>query len=103
MSLGPRGINGELDDLLFPLQHRTLWCAGTDVLPPFLIHGTDSVDETAYVGHADALRQRLKDLPHAEPLPFRRQNGGGYDENLVLRPELSPHPTGTAAHHRTVN
>lgn len=32
-SLGPRGINGELNDLLFPLQHGTLWYAGIDVLP----------------------------------------------------------------------
>ncbi|MGV9426841.1 hypothetical protein ACWDO7_21470 [Streptomyces sp. NPDC003656] len=28
-------------------------------------------------------------------------NGGDYDEDLVLRPELSPHATGTAAHYRT--
>ncbi|MFF7928615.1 NAD(P)H-dependent oxidoreductase [Streptomyces mirabilis] len=32
-SLGPRGINGELNDLLFPLQHGTLWYAGIEVLP----------------------------------------------------------------------
>ncbi|MGW4445026.1 NAD(P)H-dependent oxidoreductase [Streptomyces sp. NPDC004682] len=28
-------------------------------------------------------------------------NGGDYDEDLVLRPELSPHATGNAAHYRT--
>ncbi|MFJ9161494.1 NAD(P)H-dependent oxidoreductase [Streptomyces griseoviridis] len=101
VSLGPRGINGDLNDLLFPLQHGTLWYAGIDVLPPLLVHGADRMDEATYAFHVDALRERLKDLPHTEPLPFRRQNGGDYDDDLVLRPELSPHLTGTAAHYRT--
>ncbi|MFJ6700607.1 NAD(P)H-dependent oxidoreductase [Streptomyces sp. NPDC091272] len=99
-SLGARGINGELGDLLFPLQHGTLWYAGIDVLPPLLVHGADRVDAAAYEAHADALRRRLKDLPHTRPIPFRHQNGGDYDENLVLRPALSPHTTGLAVHHR---
>ncbi|MET9973222.1 NAD(P)H-dependent oxidoreductase, partial [Streptomyces sp. NPDC006356] len=99
-SLGPRGINGELDDLLFPLQHGTLWYAGIDVLPPLLVHGADRMDAAAYTFHANALRERLTDLPHTEPLPFRHQNGGDYDEDLVLCPELNPHITGLAAHYR---
>ncbi|MEV6263570.1 NAD(P)H-dependent oxidoreductase [Streptomyces sp. NPDC051784] len=101
MSLGPRGINGELNDLLFPLQHGTLWYAGIEVLPPLLVHGADRVDADTFTLHADALRRRLREIPHTEPLSFRRQNGGDYDENLVLRPELSPHLSGIAAHYRT--
>ncbi|MFF5932509.1 NAD(P)H-dependent oxidoreductase [Streptomyces sp. NPDC012508] len=97
-SLGPRGINGSLDELLFPLQHGTLWYAGIDVLPPLLVHGADCVDAAAYTAHADALRRRLKDLPDTDPLPFRHQNRGDYDENLVLRPghrrSRSPLPHG---------
>ncbi|MEW2530998.1 NAD(P)H-dependent oxidoreductase [Streptomyces sp. NPDC047071] len=100
-SLGPRGVNGELNDLLFPLQHGTLWYAGIEVLPPLLVHGADRVDDAAYAFHANVLRQRLEDLPHTEPLPFRHQNGGDYDEDLVLRPELNPHAIGTAAHYCT--
>ncbi|MER5966929.1 NAD(P)H-dependent oxidoreductase [Streptomyces sp. NPDC002057] len=100
-SLGERGINGSLSDLLFPLQHGTLWYAGIDVVPPLLVHGADRMDATAYAAHADALRRRLKDLPHTRPLPFRRQNGGDYDENLVLRPELDSATTGLAAHYST--
>ncbi|WP_103545601.1 NAD(P)H-dependent oxidoreductase [Streptomyces sp. SM1] len=100
-SLGPRGVNGELNDLLFPLQHGTLWYAGIEVLPPLLVHGADRVDEAAYAFHANVLCQRLEDLPYTGPLPFRHQNRGDYDEDLVLRPELNPHATGTAAHYRT--
>ncbi|WP_331724862.1 NAD(P)H-dependent oxidoreductase (plasmid) [Streptomyces sp. NBC_00111] len=99
-SLGPRGINGELNDLLFPLQHGTLWYAGIDVLPPLLVHGADRMDAAGYAFHANVLRSRLKDLPYADPLPFRHQNGGDYDDDLVLRPGLDPHLTGNAAHYR---
>ncbi|MFJ6540327.1 hypothetical protein ACIQMP_06755 [Streptomyces sp. NPDC091385] len=70
-------------------------------MTPLLVHGADRVDEAAYACHANVLRRRLEDLPHTRPLPFRHQNGGDYDEDLVLRPELSPHATGTAAHYRT--
>ncbi|MEU9099985.1 NAD(P)H-dependent oxidoreductase [Streptomyces sp. NPDC048361] len=101
-SLGERGINGSLNDLLFPLQHGTLWYAGIDVVPPLLIHGADRMDGAAYATHTDSLRRRLESLPHTRPLPFRRQNGGDYDENLILRAELAPATaTGLAVHYRT--
>ncbi len=38
-SYGERGIHGAVDDLLFPLQHGTLFYAGAGVLPPVLIPG----------------------------------------------------------------
>ncbi|WP_257136950.1 hypothetical protein [Streptomyces sp. gb14] len=47
------------------------------------------------------LHQRLEDLPHTKPLPFRRQNGGEYDDDLVLRPEPSSQVTGIDAHYRS--
>lgn len=100
-SLGPRGVNGELNDLLFPLQHGALWYAGIDVLPPVLVHGADHMDAATYTFAANAVCERLKDLPHTEPLPFRQQNGGDYDDDLVLRHDLIPHTTGLAAHYRT--
>ena len=30
-----RGINGPIDDLLFPIQHGVLFYPGFDVVPPF--------------------------------------------------------------------
>lgn len=35
---GPRGINGPIDDLLFPIQHGVLFYPGYDVLPPFVVY-----------------------------------------------------------------
>lgn len=98
-SLGPRGINGQVDQLLFPLQHGTLWYSGASVLPPLVVPGADRVSAEEFRAHAGRLREWLASLPTAEPLPFRRQNGGDYDEDLVLRPHLAPGRTGLAVHY----
>ena len=37
----PRGINGPIDDVLFPIQHGMLYYPGFDVLPPFVIYRTE--------------------------------------------------------------
>ncbi|PSL00240.1 NAD(P)H dehydrogenase (quinone) [Murinocardiopsis flavida] len=97
-SLGPRGVNGELNDLLFPLQHGTLWYAGIAVVPPLLVHGADRATADDYTSSRARLRERLTALPTAAPIPFRTQNGGDYDADLVLRPHLAPHGSGPAVH-----
>jgi len=96
--LGPRGINGQLDQLLFPLLHGTLWYAGMSVLPPLAVHGADRVGPGEYDAAVSRLRCRLASLEHDRPLAYRTQNGGDYDDDLVLRPAVSPGTTGLAAH-----
>jgi len=96
--LGPRGINGQLDQLLFPLLHGTLWYAGMSVLAPLVVHRADRFDRADYAAAAARLRSRLASLEHEPRLPYRRQNGGDYDADLVLRPEVAPGASGLAAH-----
>ncbi|OXM49908.1 NAD(P)H-dependent oxidoreductase [Amycolatopsis alba] len=97
-TIGPRGVNGEINDLLFPLQHGTLWYAGMSVLPPLTICGADRVSAEEYVAAAEALRERLRTLSTQDPIPFRHQNGGDYDDSLVLRDELAPGRSGIGVH-----
>jgi NAD(P)H dehydrogenase (quinone) len=97
-ALGPRGINGQLDQVLFPLLHGTLWYVGMSVLPPVAIHGADRVDSESYAAAAALVRDRVAALEHTEPLPFRSQNGGDYDD-LVLRPHLAPGAAGLGVHY----
>jgi NAD(P)H dehydrogenase (quinone) len=98
-SLGPRGINGDLNDLLFPLHHGTLWYAGISVLPPLLVHGADRMSDAGYVESVSRLRRRLSTMATDQPLPFRSQNGGDYDDDLVLRPEHAPGDAGLGVHY----
>jgi NAD(P)H dehydrogenase (quinone) len=96
---GPRGINGPIDDILFPIQHGILYYPGFDVLPPFVIYRTSRIDEAKYAEARDALGQRLDALGTTAPIPFRPQNGGAYRiPALTLRDEIAPGQTGFAAH-----
>ena len=95
----PRGINGPIDDLLFPIQHGILYYPGFDVLPPFVVYRTGKTDEARYAKLCDALGQRLDALFTTAPIAFRPQNAGDYDiPALTLRPEVAPGQTGFAAH-----
>ncbi|MFI2780726.1 NAD(P)H-dependent oxidoreductase [Streptomyces sp. ALB3] len=88
---GARGINGPIDDLLFPIQHGILYYPGIEVLPPFVLYGTDRMAVEDYPDVAKAWEQRLLTLESTEPIAFRRQNCGDYEmPSLRLREGLEP-------------
>lgn len=94
-----RGINGPIDDVLFPIQHGILYYPGFDVLPPFVVYQSGRMDEARYADISDALGKRLDALATTEPIPFRRQNAGAYEiPALTLRPEIAPDQAGFVAH-----
>lgn len=97
-TFGPRGINGELDQVLFPLLHGTLWYAGLSVLPPVAVYGADRLGPAGYDAAEALVRRRVLAIADTAPIPFRRQNGGDYDDTLALRPELAEGATGLAVH-----
>lgn len=96
---GPRGINGPIDDLLFPIHHGVLYYPGFDVLPPFVVYRTSKTDADRVAQIRESLGQRLDTLETATPLPFRRQNGGQYEiPTLSLKADVAPGVEGFAAH-----
>ena len=95
----PRGINGSIDDILFPIQHGMLFFPGFDVLPPVVFYRTDKLDEQRFAILREELARRLDTLSETPPIPFRRQNHGDYlIPSLNLRPELAPGENGLAIH-----
>ncbi|MFJ5063242.1 NAD(P)H-dependent oxidoreductase [Streptomyces nigra] len=74
-----RGINGPIEDLLFPIHHGILYYPGIEVLPPFVLYGADRLTEADYPDIAKAWRQRLLTLESTEPILFRPQNSGDYE------------------------
>ncbi len=95
-----RGINGPIDDLLFPINHGILYYPGYDVLPPFVAYRVDRLDETRFQALTERLRERMRTLTTTPPIPYRRQNGGDYlIPSLELRPDLGdPGATGFMLH-----
>ena len=74
----PRGVNGPIEDLLFPINHGILYYPGYDVLPPFVAYSTDRFDEERFETAAQHLRERMRTFETTPPIPYRRQNGGNY-------------------------
>ncbi len=96
---GPRGVNGPIDDILFPIQHGILFYPGFEVLPPFVIYRAGKIDEARYANICDELGRRLDELWNTAPIPFRPQNAGAYAiPELTLRPDIAPGRSGFAAH-----
>ncbi|MFE7115982.1 NAD(P)H-dependent oxidoreductase, partial [Streptomyces sp. NPDC057654] len=98
---GPRGVNGDINELLFPVQHGSFWYTGMSVISPFIVTSADRVSDVGYVEYrelAGQLRERLLGIPTAEPIPFRRENGGDYDDDLVLRDSIAPGQSGIQVH-----
>jgi NAD(P)H dehydrogenase (quinone) len=73
-----RGVNGPIDDLLFPINHGVLSFTGFDVLPPFVEHSAVHLDDQRYAEIAERYRQRLATAFTAEPIPYRLESGGEY-------------------------
>jgi len=82
-----RGVNGPIDDLLFPINHGILYYPGYDVLPPFIAYRVDRLDQAGFGLIAERLRERMRTLTTTPPIRYRRQNGGDYViPNMQLRP-----------------
>jgi NAD(P)H dehydrogenase (quinone) len=95
-----RGVNGPIDDVLFPINHGILYYPGYDVLPPFVVHSADRLKEAEFEPVAERLRERMRTLAATPPIPYRRQNGGDYlIPSCELRPGLGdPGVAGFALH-----
>lgn len=94
-----RGINGPIDDLLFPIQHGVLYYPGFDVLPSFVAYRTGKLDDARFSSICEAFGQRLDALFETAPIAFRPQNSGQYEiPALTLREDVAPGRTGFAAH-----
>lgn len=99
---GPRGINGPMDDLLFPINHGVLFYPGYAVLPPFVVYQADRLDDAGFSTSSRALRDRMRSLFAEAPIPYREQNGGDYAiPSMELKPTTDgSEAIGFAAHRR---
>lgn len=94
----PRGINGPLEQLLFPITHGTLFFPGMDVLPTHAIYGSGRITAAGVHAAKTAWRSRVERLFEDRPIPFRRQNGGDYPDGHILAEHVATGQTGLPAH-----
>lgn len=96
---GNRGINGPIEQLLFPLTHGALFYPGMDVLPIHPVYGAAHIQST---GEAERVKeewsQKVERLFDDNPIPFRPQNCGDYIERHTLASDVAPDRNGICAH-----
>jgi len=98
---GPRGVNGQIDDILWPVQHGVLFYPGMTVLPPAVFYEAwrKVTNETVKL-FCDRYAERVLSLMETEPIPFRLQNGGDYDSHQTLKLGLETNLQGLLVHQR---
>lgn len=89
-SYSHRGINGSIDQVLFPIQHGVLYFCGFEVLKPFVAWGPAHLEDAQRVELLAEYRQQLSGIEGLERVPYHPL--AHYDEGLQLRPEYHPQP-----------
>ena len=89
-TLGPRGISGDLESLLFPLTHGVLWYIGIETVDLHVIYDADGIDGAGVEREIERLRERLRHVDTEPVRPFRRLRDGDYRGTRALREDLAP-------------
>lgn len=98
-SIGERGVSGDLDSLLFPLTHGTLWYTGIEPLDLHVVHDADGLDAAGIDLERERLVERLVGLGDESPSsPYRRLRDGDYHGTRALRADLLPGRTDLGIH-----
>lgn len=100
-TLGPRGVSGDLEALLFPLTHGALWYVGVEAHDLHVVHDADGIDAAGREQEATLLRTRLAGLGEEPVRSYRRLQDGDYDRaTRALRGDLLPGRTDLGIHYR---
>lgn len=83
-----RGINGNIDQLLYPIHHGILFFCGFTVLPPFVAWSPAHIEQPGRQDLIAAYEKHLGGIDQAEPLFFHPLSH--YGEDLRLSPEFAP-------------
>ncbi|KAK5962774.1 NAD(P)H-dependent oxidoreductase PWA37_005221 [Arxiozyma heterogenica] len=96
----PRGINGPIDHILFPITHNILYYPGFTVLPSHITYETDKAGDKEFNDSLNAFLNTLDNIDTVVPIAFRRQNFGDYEmPSLQLKEGLEqPNETGFDIH-----
>jgi NAD(P)H dehydrogenase (quinone) len=82
------GINGSIDDILFPINHNMLFYPGFDVLPSLVFYQADRTNESDFKVIEQVIVERVNRLATTQPIAYRKQNFGDY---TIPQMQLKPH------------
>ncbi len=68
----PEGLNGDIDMILYPINHGILRFTGFDVVPPFIVYGPARMTDEQRSQELANYRARLEALSTIEPIAYPR-------------------------------
>ena len=80
------GRNGDMEKILFPIQHGILYFCGFEVLPPHIAFAPAHATEEERAGMLGSFRQRIATLDQLQPIAFHPTHH--FDEHMQLKPEF---------------
>lgn len=84
-----RGIDGSIDDILFPINHGILFYTGFEVVPPMVVYSADRASDDYFQNTLDELKYRLDNIQTMDFIHYRKQISGDYEPStLLLRPDI---------------
>jgi NAD(P)H dehydrogenase (quinone) len=82
----PRGRNGDMEQILFPIQHGILYFCGFEVLPPHIAYAPAHATEEQRMKMLESYHQRLSNLDQLQSIAFHPTHH--FDEHMQLKPEF---------------
>lgn len=79
----PTGLNGEINQLLFPIQYGMLYFVGMQVLPPFIAWAPARASQEQREAYLRSYQERLLTLDTTPPIEYHPL--ADYDENFQLK------------------
>jgi NAD(P)H dehydrogenase (quinone) len=64
------GVNGHVNDLLYPINHGILYFVGFDVLPPFVVWSPARATDEERAQYLRDYERRMLTLNETEPIPY---------------------------------
>ncbi|MDY6804256.1 MAG: NAD(P)H-dependent oxidoreductase [Cyanobacteriota bacterium] len=77
------GLNGDIGQILFPINHGILYFVGMQVLPPFIAWAPARVGDEGRQKYLQEYKERLLSLDYIEPLKYPPLSD--YDEEFKLK------------------
>lgn len=82
----PAGRNGDIEKILFPIQHGILYFCGFDVLPPYIAYSPAHASQELRNQMIEDYQTRLRGLDQLQPIAFHPTHH--FDERMQLKPEF---------------
>jgi len=82
------GLNGPIDQILFPINHGMFYFVGFTVIEPFMVHGPARMSDAERKAELERYRARVLSLDTAPTLAYPKL--ADYDERFVLKESARP-------------